>query len=183
SFRFVFLIRKPSSAIPSLYRCFVPPLNSITDVHDIDPTELGYRELRILFDYLHPPTSSPGKSAPADEPLLIDADDLLADPHAMIQSLCSHLSIPYSPSMLSWPAKEDHDIAKSLFQKYAGYHEDALHSTGLEPKPPGQKLKSREEEDEEWEEKFGVEVARKLREIVDMCQEDYEYLRGFRMRV
>ncbi|KAL8836440.1 MAG: hypothetical protein Q9170_002928 [Blastenia crenularia] len=181
SFRFVFLIRKPSAAIPSLHRCFIPPLSSLTEMHTIDATELGYRELRLLFDYLYPPASRTS-SAPDGQPILIDADDLLANPEAIIRSVCDRLSFPFSSSMLSWPSKEDHDFAYSLFEKYAGYHQDALDSTGLEPKTPG-RHKLREEEDGEWRERYGDDAARMIREIVDGCQEDYEYLRGFRMTV
>lgn len=89
--------------------------------------------------------------------------------------------------MLSWPSPEDHAFAKSLFDKFAGYHEDALNSTGLRPKAAEQKndegsKSSREELDVEWKEKYGAEAARSLREAVDLCQEDYEYLRQFRMQ-
>lgn len=83
--------------------------------------------------------------------------------------------------MLSWPSQEDHDFAESKFEKYKGYHEDALNSTGLVPKSWGE-AKSREEEDREWEERFGGEARGKIREIVDACWGDYEYLWGRRMR-
>ncbi|KAL8786042.1 MAG: hypothetical protein Q9213_003025 [Squamulea squamosa] len=182
-FQFVFLIRNPSAAVPSLYRCFIPPLSAMTDEHTLDPTELGYREMRILLDYLYPPSSH---SAQAEKSLLIDADDLLANPEGVISAACSHLRIPYSPSMLSWPSAEDHAFAKSLFDKYAGYHEDALNSTGLRPKSTERrdlKPKSREELDKEWEERYGADAAKTIREAVDLCQEDYEYLRQFRMQM
>ncbi|KAL8925693.1 MAG: hypothetical protein Q9208_003376 [Pyrenodesmia sp. 3 TL-2023] len=184
-FQFVFLIRNPVSAIPSLYRCFIPPLNAITDEYMLDPTEIGYREMRLLLDYLYPPSSRSSPGNQADIPVLIDADDLLVDPDAVISALCERIGVPYSPSMLSWPSTEDHAFAKSLFDKYAGYHEDALNSTGLEPKPAAQRHerpKSREELDKEWEEKYGAEGAKIIRDTVDMCQEDYEYLRQFRMQ-
>ncbi|KAL8708143.1 MAG: hypothetical protein Q9220_006904 [cf. Caloplaca sp. 1 TL-2023] len=191
NFRFVFLIRNPSSSIPSLYRCFVPPLVSSTEQHVLDPMELGYRELRLLFDYLYPPASRPSeamqRTSPDQMPLLIDAEDLLANPYAILRSLCSSLSFPYSPSMLSWSSPEDHAFAFSLFEKYAGYHEDALNSTGLHPKPidPDSKsrTKSKEEENQEWAARFGREAAKTISDAVNLCQEDYEYLRQFRMRV
>ncbi|KAI4086524.1 MAG: hypothetical protein LQ344_007474 [Seirophora lacunosa] len=180
-FRFVFLIRDPSAAIPSLYRCFLPPLSAMTEDHELDPTELGYREMRILFEHLHPPSSSSG----GPPPLLIDADDLLSDPDAVIRALCARLGIAYAPAMLAWEGPEELAFAKSLLDKLAGYHEDALHSTGLRPQPPGERRrraqKSRGEEDAEWEAKFGAEGAKAIREAVDLCREDYEYLRGFRM--
>lgn len=87
--------------------------------------------------------------------------------------------------MLSWPSQEDHDFAESKFEKYKGYHEDALNSTGLKPKPIGEtgRGRTREEEDREWEERFGHEAQGRIREIVDACQGDYEYLWGTRMKV
>ncbi|KAL8906224.1 MAG: hypothetical protein Q9207_002146, partial [Kuettlingeria erythrocarpa] len=192
-FQFVFLIRKPTSAIPSLYRCFIPPLNAMTDEHTLDPTELGYREMRLLLDYLYPPPSRSvadnvadgGNKRGVDTPIVIDADDLLADPPAVISALCARIGVPYSASMLSWASPEDHAFAKSLFEKYAGYHEDALNSTGLEPKPATRRdegVESMEELEREWEEKYGAEGAKVVRDTVDMCQGDYDYLRQFRMR-
>lgn len=181
SFQFVFLIRKPSSSMPSLYRCFIPPLSNQTDEHTLDSTELGYREMRILFDYLYPSGAVSTEDRPQNAPLLIDADDFLSNPDAIIRSLCSRLSIPYSPSMLTWDSSEDHAFARSLFDKYAGYHEDALNSTGLRPKPPAQG-RSTEEEEEDWKSRYGSDAARTIREAVDLCQADYEYLRQFKIR-
>ena len=88
--------------------------------------------------------------------------------------------------MLSWSTPEDYAHAESLFKKYAGYHEDALNSTGLRPKTAdregwGKEVKTREEEDQDWRERYGSEAARTIREAVDQCQEDYEYLRKFRI--
>ncbi|KAL8687617.1 MAG: hypothetical protein Q9218_006263 [Villophora microphyllina] len=187
-FQVVFLIRKPSSSIPSLYRCFIPPLSDQTDEHLLDPTELGYREMRILLDHLYPSAGQSldaplTKSDRGDEPLLIDADDFLAQPDTTIRSLCTALSIRYSPSMLHWDSPDDHAYASSLFEKYAGYHQDALNSTGLYSKPApaqGPRMRSRQEEDQEWRSKYGDDAARMIREVVDQCQEDYEYLKQFR---
>ena len=35
---------------------------------------------------------------------VIDSSDLLADPEAGLRALCAALSVPFSTSMLSWPA-------------------------------------------------------------------------------
>jgi len=182
--------------MPSLYRCFIPPLSEKTGEHTLDPTELGYRETRLLFDYLSPPAlrsaSSPSTTDSVNGiksvmPILIDADDLLSHPESIVRSVCACLNFPYSSSMLSWSTPEDHTYAESLFMKYAGYHEDALNSTGLRPKTAdqevtGKKAKTREEEDQEWMERYGSEAAFEIRSAVDLCQEDYDYLRGFRIK-
>lgn len=184
NFQFVFLIRNPSASIPSLYRCFLPPLREKTEEHVLDSSELGYRETRTLFDYLYPFASRSDDNILHKSPILIDADDLLSHPDSILRLVCSRLDIPYSPSMLSWSTPEDQAYAKSLFEKYAGYHEDALHSTGLRPKPvePGEKARTRPEEDEEWTVRYGREAAGQIREAVYSCREDYEYLREFRIK-
>ncbi len=89
--------------------------------------------------------------------------------------------------MLSWSTPEDHAHAVSLFEKYAGYHEDALKSTGLRRKTAdregcGRETNTMDGEDEEWRERYGSEAASKIREAVNQCREDYEYLREFRMK-
>ncbi|KAL8871954.1 MAG: hypothetical protein Q9198_007302 [Flavoplaca austrocitrina] len=177
SFKFVFLIRNPVAAIPSLYRCFIPPLSAQTGDTMLDPTELGYRELRILFDYL--------RDKNGVVPLVIDADDLLADPEALLRPLCDDLKIPYSSSMLEWPAPEDRAFALSLFEKFAGYHEDALNSKSFIPKGNGKKHagpQPKEKLNDIWKSRYGSEGMRIIRSAVDACRDDYEYLRPFRMR-
>ncbi|KAL8893744.1 MAG: hypothetical protein Q9192_004968 [Flavoplaca navasiana] len=178
SCKVVFLIRNPSAAISSLYRCFIPPLSAQTGDTLLDPTELGYRELRILFDYL--------RDKNGVVPLVIDADDLLADPEAILRPLCDDLEIPYSSSMLEWPAPEDHAFALSLFEKFAGYHEDALNSKGFVPKGNGKKHaepQSKEEQNDIWESKYGSEGMQIIRSAVDACLDDYEYLESLRMHL
>lgn len=51
-FHFTFLIRHPRHSVPSYYRCTIPPLVEQTGFHDFMPSEMGYSELRRLFDFL-----------------------------------------------------------------------------------------------------------------------------------
>ncbi len=83
--------------------------------------------------------------------------------------------------MLSWSAPEDQAYARDLFAKYAGYHEDALQSEGLRA-DQGREERTREEEDAEWIVRYGREAAGEIREAVEMCRGDYDYLRQFRIR-
>ncbi|KAL8887694.1 MAG: hypothetical protein Q9215_004766 [Flavoplaca cf. flavocitrina] len=175
SFKFVFLIRNPVAAIPSLYRCFIPPLSAQTGDNMLDPTELGYRELRIFFDYL--------RDKNGEVPMLIDAEDLLSNPEGVLRHLCTHLEFPYDASMLQWPSNEDRDFAFSLFEKFAGYHEDALNSKGLVAKPKAGVETPSKEKDRELEAKFGKEGIAIIRDALDMCQKDYEGLEAFRVIV
>ncbi|KAI4136240.1 MAG: hypothetical protein L6R39_007838 [Caloplaca ligustica] len=171
----------------------------MTDEHTLDPTELGYRELRLLFDYLWPPSERSGgaeqgggEGGEDKKPMIIDAEDLLAEPEKMIRMVCDRIGFPYSASMLEWPSEEDHAFARKHFAKYAGYHQDALHSTGLRRQSASQERRSRGGKDEEpmsmeaerngWEAKYGAEAAAVIGEAVESCREDHEYLRQFRVR-
>ena len=188
-FQFVFLIRNPSASIPSKYRVVSPPLSEKTGNRVFDTSELGYRETRALLDFLYPAALNflkPWESGP----MLIDADDLLANPEGVVGNFCRRVGLPFRTEMLSWDRPEDHGLAKSLFQKFYGYHEDALESRGLRSKTADLEAmegegrataKTRSEEDTEWRERYGQEAAEKIRKAVDSCRDDYEYLRNFRL--
>jgi hypothetical protein len=153
-FHFTFLIRHPRSSIPSYYRCTVPPLDKLTGFYNFDPREAGYAELRLLFDYLRKSGQvgphvtgqsngtdgtngtngvSNGKDARV-EITLIDADDLLDTPYAMIEEYCKAVGLPFSSDMLNWDNEVDQDNAKAAFEKWPGFHEDAIDSSELRPR-------------------------------------------------
>lgn len=148
-FHFTFLIRHPRSSIPSYFRCTVPPLDTVTGFYNFMPSEAGYDELRRVFDYLR----SVGQVGPhvsgQDEPTkngatnghsdtvdicVIDADDLLDDPSGIIEAYCKSVGLEYDPRMLDWNTDEDHQQAQDAFEKWTGWHDDALHSSSLKPR-------------------------------------------------
>ena len=151
-FHFAFLIRHPRCSIPSYFRCTVPPLDAMTGFHDFLPSEAGYRELRQFFDYLRAsghvgPHLAGGSSGPSsknaadgsvtatpEEICVIDADDLLDDPAGIVKAFCNSVGLVFNASMLSWSTKKDYEIAVDAFQKWKGFHEDAIKSTGLQPR-------------------------------------------------
>lgn len=229
-FHWTFLIRHPRRSIPSYYRCTIPPLDAITGFHDFMPSEAGYDELRRLFDYLLAQNiigpRKAGESAPLDEALneasdsdsissdrprraaitVIDADDLLQNPEAVLQVYCKEVGIDYSPKMLEWGDDENQQYAAKAFEKWYGFHHDAIDSTCLKPRPHGtvsslllplhtdsntdadanvncvQKTPTIEEEDAEWRKKFGDKAAQVIRETVDANTADYEYLKSFAIK-
>lgn len=141
-FHFAFLIRHPKHSIPSYWRCTIPPLDAITGFYNFMPSEAGYDEQRRLFDYLRscgqigPKLAGQHgeqKSGVADI-CVIDADDLLDNPSAILEQFCKSVGIEYSPSMLNWDNEEDHIQAKEAFEKWKGFHEDAINSTELKPR-------------------------------------------------
>lgn len=149
-FHFAFLIRDPHYSVPSYYRCTIPPLWEVTKF-SFDPLEAGYDELRRHFDYLRengiigphvatrPELSSPAAEAGSNsnkdtagyEICVVDADDMLDAPAAMIEAFCQSVGLQYNPGMLCWDREVDHVVASSKFEKWRGFHDDALGSTGL----------------------------------------------------
>lgn len=150
-FHFTFLIRHPRSSISSYYRCTIPPLSDMTGFHDFRSDEAGYLELRQFFDYARrvglvgPKMAGAatngtngvnGDHASKDsgiEICVIDADDLLDNPYGIIEAYCKSIGVEYSSKMLKWDSA-DQAHAKQEFEKWKGFHEDALQSDELKPR-------------------------------------------------
>ena len=148
-FHYAFLIRHPRYSIPSYYRCCIPPLDKMTGFHEFRPNEAGYLELRAFFDYcrsagfIGPDTAGYQKAVKGDmngvnghtkkatEICLIDADDLLDDPQGIMQAFCKSVDIEWTEDMLHWESEEDHEFAVEAFEKWKGFHEDAINSNDL----------------------------------------------------
>uniref|UniRef100_L2GAV1 Uncharacterized protein n=1 Tax=Colletotrichum fructicola (strain Nara gc5) TaxID=1213859 RepID=L2GAV1_COLFN len=167
----------PSAPAPD-YLFPVPPLDKMTGFYNFMPSEAGYAELRTLFDFLV-------KERIVDESnlLVVDADDLLDDPEAIIRAYCQHVGLDFTDNMLNW-GEEDTKIAQEKFAKWTGFHEDALGSTSLRPRNKAhKKVITRESEEAEWKQKFGDKGLKEIRECVDANVKDYEYLKKFAIRV
>jgi hypothetical protein len=151
-FHFTFLIRDPHSSIPSYFRCTIPPLVEMTGFYDYYPNEAGYDELRRFFDYMREsgqvgPTiagesdtkQTNGAVTNGTKPnnvdiCVVDADDLLDDPEGIIRAYCTTTGLDYTPDMLNWDNDEDQTRAKAAFEKWKGFHEDAIDSKDLKPR-------------------------------------------------
>ncbi|KAF1998423.1 hypothetical protein P154DRAFT_495470 [Amniculicola lignicola CBS 123094] len=198
SFHFTFLIRHPRSSIPSYYRCTVPPLDKVTGFYNFRPDEAGYEELRALFDHLRDVgqigpdiagsngangTHGTNGEKKGVEICVIDADDLLDNPSGIIEAYCKSIGYPYDPDMLKWDGEEHHEYAKAVFEKWKGFHDDAINSKALNTRTHKKIPKSEAELFEEWKGKFGEEGARVIRDTVAANVADYEYLKQFAIKV
>ncbi|KAJ9218272.1 hypothetical protein DTO166G4_138 [Paecilomyces variotii] len=200
-FHFAFLIRDPHYSIPSYYRCTIPPLDKVTGFYEFYPSEAGYDEVRRVFDYLRkvrlvgPRIATDGldpeyanenanniDETNGVEICVVDADELLEKPAEMIQAFCKSVGLEYTPDMLNWDSEEDHRFAKEAFEKWMGFHDDAIESTGLTARGP-KSAKSEEDYDAEWRSKYGEKGAKIIRETVDRNMADYLYLKKYAMRV
>jgi Sulfotransferase domain len=149
-FHFTFLIRDPHSSIASYYRCTIPPLDDVTGFYEFYPAEAGYDEVRRVFDYLrkigHVGPRLNGSSVKDGngqvngskyggvDICVLDADDLLDNPTGIIEAYCNSVGIKYEPEMLSWDSDEHQTFAKEVFEKWKGFHEDAIDSKELKPR-------------------------------------------------
>jgi hypothetical protein len=175
-FQFTFLIRHPRRAIPSYYRCTVPPLDEVTGFYEFMPNEAGYRELVRFFDFL-----IKENIVDKDNLVVIDADDLLDNPEKTIRLYCEKTGIDFKPEMLEWN-EEDCSYATAAFEKWNGWHNDAIKSSALRPRTHHQTL-TVEGEDKEWTAKFGPEAQKVIRKTVEDNIADYEYLKQFALQI
>jgi hypothetical protein len=141
-FHWAFLIRDPHYSVPSYLRCTIPPLSEVTGFHNYDPLEAGYDELRRHFGYLREtglvgprvatrPELSASDKAQGIEICVIDADDMLDEPAKTIEAFCGSVGLPYKPEMLCWDTEEEHAVARNAFEKWRGFHNDAIESKAL----------------------------------------------------
>ncbi|KAK3117861.1 hypothetical protein LTR53_000411 [Teratosphaeriaceae sp. CCFEE 6253] len=193
-FHFTFLIRHPKFAVPSYYRCCVPPLVERTGFNPFMPSEAGYVELRALFDYckdtglVGPKVCDRADSAPYGkdsgiEICVIDADDLLDDPETVLRKYCGSIGLEFNQEMLNWDNEEDHVYAREAFEKWNGFHDDAIYSKDLKPRAHKKQPKTDEELYAEWAEKYGEEAAKTIKQTVDDNVGTYEYLKQYAIKI
>ncbi|KAF7593283.1 hypothetical protein BBP40_011741 [Aspergillus hancockii] len=206
-FHFAFLIRDPHFSVPSYYRCTIPPLDRVTGFYYYDPAEAGYDEVRRAFDYLRsvhmigphiatreqdadeidnklkPVVNGVGEAHESAEICVIDADDLLEKPGPMIEAFCRSVGLEYDPSMLDWNDPAEQQQVCEAFEKWRGFHNDAIESDGLKARAHRRPMLSEEEFDAEWTKKYGPEGAALIRRSVDESMADYLYLKQFVMKV
>lgn len=111
-FNHSFLIRDPAKTITSIYKHW-------PDFHE---KELGFIEQRELFDRL---CDQHGKAPP-----VIDSDDLLEDPHGLIEKYCNAVGISYMSEALSWEPGARDEVS---WWDGGSFHENLRNSDGLKP--------------------------------------------------
>ena len=109
-YRHVFLLRHPSKVFPSWKKLTIEVMTDFLkkqepiSMEDYDfnqqpphilPPGYAFKEAYDLFEYV--------KEKKLDEnPIIIEADDLVNDPAAILSALCGKLGLPYSDSLLTW---------------------------------------------------------------------------------
>jgi len=147
NFNHSFLIRHPAKTITSMF-------NKWPDFH---PKEVGFEEQRALFDKL---LKIHGTTAP-----VIDSDDLLANPHNIVEQWSNAVGIPYIESALSWEPGARDEVS---WWDGGSFHANLRDSDGLKP----QVRKYVEIGD----------VPKRVKDIYDQCMIHYEYMHAHRIR-
>ncbi len=122
-FRHSFLVRDPAKVLASLQRSW----DRKGDTTGFTRNEIGFDEQRRLFDRLYQDSGEP--------PVVIDSDELLANPDAMVAAYCDAMGIPFIADALHW---EPGSRAEVLW--YDGddsiWHQTLKDSDGLKPQAP-----------------------------------------------
>lgn len=101
----------------------------------------------------------------------------------MLRAYCDAVGVDFQEGMLKWGDAESKKEAERAFEKWNGFHEDAIGSSELKPREGGAKAPlTVEEEDAQWREKYGEEGQRVIRETVERNVADYEYMKRFALK-
>ena len=103
-----FIIREPAPVISSLSR-FWP---------DFTLEETGYEEQRRLFGLA------------VENPAVVDAADLTAEPAAIVRAYYEKLGVPFMPESLTWEPGEVPE-----WEMWTEWHEEVQDSTGIKREP------------------------------------------------
>ena len=106
-----FLIRSPQQVVASF----------TVQRPDAAPWELGFEQQARIFDYL--------RERQGAVPPVLDAEDVLKDPKAMLSLLCSRLGIGFSERMLHWSAGPR--ASDGVWAPH--WYHAVVRSTGFEP--------------------------------------------------
>jgi hypothetical protein len=111
-----FMIREPRSAISSHY--------AMNPQATLD--EYGFEYLHAIFDAV--------RSATGEVPLVIDGDDLVANPEATVQTYCQRVGLEFIPEAMRWEPGQ-----RANWQRTSRWHGEVAESNGLVTKAPKQR--------------------------------------------
>ncbi|MFG6202006.1 sulfotransferase family protein [Nonomuraea sp. JJY05] len=104
-----FMIREPRGAISSHY--------AMNPEATLD--EYGFEYLHAIFEAV--------RSATGEVPLVIDGDDLVADPEATVRAYCERVGLEFMPEAMRWDPGQ-----QANWQRTNRWHAEVAESSGLE---------------------------------------------------
>ncbi|MFC4014195.1 sulfotransferase family protein [Nonomuraea purpurea] len=111
-----FMIREPHDAISSHY--------AMNPEATLD--EYGFEYLHAIFDAV--------RSVTGEVPLVIDGDDLVADPEATIRAYCERVGLEFMPEAMRWDPGQ-----WANWQRTDRWHAEVAESSGLVAQTPKQR--------------------------------------------
>jgi len=114
NFTHSFLIRDPAKVVTSMYKHWP----------DFVLKEIAFVEQRALFDRL---SDKLGYAPP-----VIDSDDLLENPHGIVEAYCKAVGIPYLEEALSWEPGGREEVS---WYDGGSWHANLRGSDGLRAQP------------------------------------------------
>lgn len=140
-----FLIRRPQDGLVSYHK--ISP-----DFH-LYPEECGYFELEKLFNVVSQRNKRP--------PIVVDANDLCANPVGILTAYCHSLNISFSAPMLRW-----NQLPPPEWKEWGAWHTKAAQTTSFQPLI-----------------KHNLsELPEKIIELIQRCNEPYQRLYQYRIK-
>ena len=103
-----FMIRDPAAAVASHYA-----------MHPgVTLDEIGFEYLHTMFEAV--------RQATGEVPLVIDGDDVVADPPGMVRAYCERVGLAFVGEAMQWRPG-----AKPAWQRTERWHQEVANSTGL----------------------------------------------------
>lgn len=114
-FQHTFLIRDPEKVLTSMHSRWP----------DIEFSEIGFKELHELYNLISDKYGA--------APIVIDSDDLLAEPDAYMAAYCQAAGIPFISKALNWEDKKEENAKRKATwnDDQHGFHDSLKSSTGL----------------------------------------------------
>ena len=173
-FRHSFLIRHPYQVLASWDRLINRPIKDeskrmkVSEMSELlMPSGLFYKEQYDLYRFV--------KDHYEPNPVIIDTEDLLANPGRVLKAYCQTVSLPYNDDLLQWESGSqcmEHQwmIAKEqiLAQRFGNFHMETFSSTCFRPPT---KVPDREK------------VSEDVRYCSDECMQYYEEMNANKLQL
>ncbi|XP_013390865.1 branched-chain-amino-acid aminotransferase-like protein 2 [Lingula anatina] len=130
-----FMIRDPRKSIKSLYRMSIK--KELTGWDSFDPSEAGFVELFKLYQL--------AVNELGQEPIIVDADDLIQHPEGILKAYCAKTGIEFDPMMLNW---EHNKPDMEIFKEWLPWFENAMTSKSFQSSGPSAKRPRKADQDE-----------------------------------
>lgn len=191
NWQFLFIIRHPALAFPSLYRAMIK-MNGAgyldeDGIRGASVSNMTMRWSRMLYDWAIGQPDIPGA------PLIVDAHDLIHTPQVVLK-LCENTGLDPNSLKFEWGTKGGNESQKSAsnVESFEGHRSGPaaiMLSTLQNSSKPNKALTPAFDDIDiaaeavKWKTEFGDEIAGIIEKAVRDSMEDYEYLRARRITV